>query len=326
MTVGAGGGGGGRWLCRLVLQALLRCTLLLHSLLLRRGIAIQTERSGLRLAVLVLRSSGGYGRISRLLANSLLLFRNLLCGHGLGAIAVTRLTSLLRLRSQRILIRNLRIRIIDRAIAVPGATASPASAVCVEAATPAPAPSAVSCGPGGSVLRGACPKRTFSRLIFFGLAGAAALLLAVAVVVEDGLAAAGVVSDGVAASLPAAAEGAGAEEAAGAAAEGAATAGVAAGVVVVLLTSEKRPPRSKRCFSLLFGHWRSVCAEDRLGLTRTGSGVDETRLDIDVGIFTQFGQVGAQSRLHLLHIHRFLNLGLDVLESRNAGLLVFGNL
>src|ERR1700750_131829 len=64
-------------------------------------------------------------------------------------------------------------------MAAPGATEAPASAACVETASPAPAPTAVSCGPGGRALRGACPKRTFSRLIFLGLAGVKDLLLAV---------------------------------------------------------------------------------------------------------------------------------------------------
>lgn len=102
---------------------------------------------------------------------------------------------------------------------------------------PAPAPSAVSCGPGGSALRGAWPNRTFSRLIFLGFEGAIALLLVFAEVV--------VVADGAVAS------GAGVVDGAVAAAGAVAGVGVVAvaGVGVTLLTVEKRPPRSKRCFS-----------------------------------------------------------------------------
>ena len=92
------------------------------------------------------------------------------------------------------------------AIAVPGATAAPESPACVEAASPAPAPTDAVCSPAGNEFRGACPKRIFSRLIFFGLEGAetffGAAEVAVAVEAAGAAVATGAGSGGTAAPTP----------------------------------------------------------------------------------------------------------------------------
>src|ERR1043166_9061717 len=64
---------------------------------------------------------------------------------------------------------------------------------------------------------------------------------------------------------------------------------------------------------------------DGLGLIRTGRGVDVSGLDIDVSVFAQLGQVGAQSRFELLHVNRFLDTPRDFFQWRNASLLMLGS-
>ena len=53
-----------------------------------------------------------------------------------------------------------------------------------------------------------------------------------------------------------------------------------------------------------------------------GAGVDEAGGDFDVGVGAGLGEVGAQGGLELLEVDSLLDLGLDVREGRNAGLLV----
>ncbi len=61
---------------------------------------------------------------------------------------------------------------------------------------------------------------------------------------------------------------------------------------------------------------------NRLGLVGAGPAVNITRLDIDIGVFAQLGEIGAESGLKLLVVESILNLGEDVFQGRNAGLLV----
>src|SRR5271157_2582650 len=63
---------------------------------------------------------------------------------------------------------------------------------------------------------------------------------------------------------------------------------------------------------------------NRLGLVGAGAGIDVTLFVIDVGVFTQPGQIGAQRGLQLLVIQSILELRLDIFHRRNACLLVAG--
>ena len=65
---------------------------------------------------------------------------------------------------------------------------------------------------------------------------------------------------------------------------------------------------------------------DRLGLVWAGPAVDITSLDFDIGVFAQLGEICAEGGLKLLVVESVLHLGEDVLERRNAGLLVIYDL
>src|ERR1700675_2880096 len=59
-----------------------------------------------------------------------------------------------------------------------------------------------------------------------------------------------------------------------------------------------------------------------LGLVGTLAGIDVAVRVFDVRIFAQLREVGAQRGLQFLVIERILNFGKDILQGRNAGLLV----
>src|ERR1700686_5380304 len=59
-----------------------------------------------------------------------------------------------------------------------------------------------------------------------------------------------------------------------------------------------------------------------LGLVGTLAGIDVAVRVFDVRVFAQLGEVGAEGGLQFLVIERILNFGKDILQRRNAGLLV----
>src|SRR5580700_3881787 len=65
---------------------------------------------------------------------------------------------------------------------------------------------------------------------------------------------------------------------------------------------------------------------NRLGLVRALAGIDVTFFVVDIGLFAQLSQIGAERGLQLLHVQSVLDSRLNVLHRRNSCHLVAGNL
>src|SRR5664279_3231024 len=65
---------------------------------------------------------------------------------------------------------------------------------------------------------------------------------------------------------------------------------------------------------------------DRLGLVRAHSSIGVAIRVLDVGIFPQLGEVGAERGLQFLVVESVLNMWKSVLQRRDAGLLVLDDL
>lgn len=53
-------------------------------------------------------------------------------------------------------------------------------------------------------------------------------------------------------------------------------------------------------------------------LVGSGAGIDITRLDKDIGILAQLGEIGAQGRLHLLYVDALRDLRLNLFQRRDT--------
>ncbi len=77
---------------------------------------------------------------------------------------------------------------------------------------------------------------------------------------------------------------------------------------------------------LLLDRWRRVSGKGRAAVSSTGADIDKTGLDLNVGILTCLGEIGAQRRLQLAHVEAFLHLAFHLLQRRRTRILMAVNL